>query len=96
MKKILHELYYGRVKPWERGRAQGQESDLINQNISDIKAQLKNTLPPEEWKLIEELEDLYTKSSTIEELDAFSYGLNLGILLMINVLDFKDKRFIDQ
>ena len=96
MKKILHELYYGRIKPWERGRTHDPESDLVNQNISDIKTQLKNTLPREEWKQIEDLEDLYTKSSTIEEIDAFSYGFNLGILLMINVLDFKDERFTDQ
>jgi len=96
MKKILHELYYGRIKPWERGRTHDPESDFINQKISDLKAQLKNTLPPEGWIQIEELEDLYTKSSTIDEVDAFSYGFNLGILLMINVLDFKEERLTDQ
>jgi len=51
----------------------------------------RNTLSTEEWERIEELGNLYAKSLSIENADVFSYGLNMGILLMIDAIDFKDE-----
>jgi len=88
MKKIFHDLYYGRLAPSERGEPQDPELTLIDQKISDLLVHFKSTLPPGEWGRFEELESLYMKSSTIEEMDAFAYGLSMGISLMIGVFDF--------
>ena len=96
MKKILHELYYGRLVSWERGRAQDPEYTLINRKISDIKIHFKNSMSPEEWERFEELENQCSQSSAIEEREAFSYGFTLGVLLMMNVLDFMDERLTDK
>ena len=38
MKNIFHDLYYGRLVPFERGRAENPEYTSINRKISDIKS----------------------------------------------------------
>ena len=95
MKSFADNLYYGRLVPCERGRSEEPEYSLVNRKINDIKEHLESSLPPEEWKRFEELERLYTELSTIEEREAFSYGLSMGILFMIEVLDFRDSRFTE-
>lgn len=95
MKSFMNDLYYGHLVPWERGRPQDPDYTLTQRKISDIKVHFKDTLPPEEWKRFEELENLYIQSSCIDDVDIFSYGLNMGILLMIDVLNFREKRLTD-
>jgi len=95
MKSFMNDLYYGRLIPCERGRPQDPDYTPTQRKISDIKVHFKDTLAPEEWKRFEELENLYAQSSGIDDVDLFSYGLNMGILLMIDVLDFRKKQLTD-
>ena len=95
MKSFVQALYYGDLIPWERGRPQNPEYTSISHKIRDIKAHLKDTMPPGEWERFEKLETLYMKSSDIESIDAFAYGLNMGILLMIEAFDFKGKQLME-
>jgi len=95
MRSFAENLYYGRFVPCERGRSENPEFTPLNRKICDIKKQLQNNLPPEEWKRFEELEGLYTQMSSIEENDAFYYGLNMGILFMIGAFDFMDRRITE-
>lgn len=68
----------------------------IQRKISDIKGHFKNTMSAEEYKTFEQLENLYTESATIEDVDLFGYRLSMGILLMIEVFGFRDSKFTEQ
>jgi len=63
----------------------------MGHKINDIQKHFQNTLPAEEWERIEELGSLYARSLSIENAEVFSYGLNMGMMLMADALDFKDK-----
>jgi len=91
MNSFVKALYYGEILPWESSRPDDPEYIRIGHKINDIQTHFRNTLSAEEWERIEELGSLYARSLSIENADVFSYGLNMGMLLMINALDFKDK-----
>jgi len=91
MKTFAQALYYGDLIPWGRGRPQDPEYTPMKHRISDIKIHLQRVLPAGEWELFEELDNLYARSSTIEDIDAFTYGLNMGVLLMMGAMEFKSE-----
>jgi len=93
MKNIMYDLYFGHLIPWERGRSQDPAYTPITRKISAIKEHIKATMPPDEYKRFEELENLYSQSATIEDVDLFGYGMSMGILLMIEVFGFKERNF---
>ena len=92
MNSFVKALYYGEILPWERSRPKDPEYTRISHKINEIQIHFRNTLSNEEWERIEELGNLYARSSGIENADVFSCGLNMGVLLMIDAIDFKDKR----
>ena len=91
MNSFVKALYYGEVSPWERSRSKDPEYIRMGHKINDIQKHFQNTLPAEEWERIEELGSLYARSLSIENAEVFSYGLNMGMMLMADALDFKDK-----
>lgn len=94
-RSMMYDLYFGHLVPWERGRSQNPDYTPVNRKISDIKEHFRDTLLPDEYKRFEELENLYADSSTIEDVDIFEYGMSMGILLMIEVFGFREKRLTD-
>lgn len=44
---ILHDLYFGRISPWERERIYTQEYSELTKKIDDIVAHFKNLLSSE-------------------------------------------------
>jgi len=91
MNSFMKALYYGEISPCERDRPKDPEYTEVSRKIIDIQTNFRNTLSPKQWEQIEELEILYAKSFSFENADVFAYGLNMGILLMVDVLDFQDK-----
>lgn len=95
-KSIMYDLYFGNLVPWERGRAQSPAYAPITSKICDIDEHFQKLLSPEEYKKFEEMQDLRADIGNIEDVDLFEYGLSMGILLMIDVFNFKDKRLTEQ
>jgi len=92
MNSIIKDLYYGRISTWENSRPQDPEYIHATNRIGTINEHFRSTLPSEQWDQLKELESLYTQALNIENIDAFSHGLSIGILLMIDALNFKDNR----
>jgi hypothetical protein len=78
---LMHDLYLGRLVPWERGRSQDPDYTPLQRKISDIKTHFEKTLPPEEYKRFQELENLYAQSASIEDVDVLEYGMSMGFCL---------------
>ena len=94
-KSIMYDLYYGNLVPLERGRSPDPNYTLINRKIIDLKGHFESILSPEEYKRFDELEDLQSQSDTIEEIHLFEYAFCMGVLMMIEVFDFKEKRITE-
>jgi len=95
MNSFVKALYYGEISPWERSRLKDPEYTRISHKINDIQAHFRNTLPAEEREKIEELENLYSRALSIENVDVFYYGMSMGILMMVDVISFKDNRLAE-
>ena len=78
---VLHDLYYGRISPWERLPARAAESRELDRKIEDEKRYFIQNMSLEDRRRFDELESLYTQSGDIEQVDAFSHGFRLGAQL---------------
>jgi hypothetical protein len=92
MKSILEDMYHGHYVPIERNRPRDPEFATISARISDLKKHFDSILYLEDMELFDELNDLSTQSSAIAEIDAYSYGFTMGVLLMQSVNSFKEER----
>lgn len=94
-KSLMHDLYFGNLTPWERGRVQGQGYSSLGDKVSDLITRFQELLSPEEFEKFEEIEDLQAQMGAIEEVDLFQYAFCLGALIVTEVSDFKEKRLTE-
>lgn len=95
-KSILYDLYFGNLAPWERACPQDPAYKSINRKISDLKVHFRETLSADEYRRLEELDDLKERSGAFDDVDLFEYGLCMGVLLMIEVFHFKENRLTER
>ena len=85
MKSMLHELYFGNIRPCERNRVRDGEYVRLTKKISDIVVHFRDLLSPEEYAKFTEMRDLQADAGLFEEVQLFEYAFCLGTLLMIDV-----------
>lgn len=90
MKTILHELYEGKLYPEERTVSKDPEYRPLNRKISDMISIWKGKLSEEDYRQLEDLLDLHSASSTMENTESFVCGFKLGALVMMEVLAGKE------
>lgn len=89
MNPLLHDLYYGRISPWERTILRSAEQREAENKITAAQRYFQSKLSAEEAERLQELEGLYTTVFSLEQADTFSYGFRLGAALMVEVLTGK-------
>ena len=89
-KSILQDLYFGKIRPWERKRIPTEEYDTLTQKRDDIEAHFKETLSPEEYAKLEEMQDLQSEAELIDNIALFEYSFCLGAMMMIDIFGFKE------
>ena len=81
--KILNELWYGNIAPFEqcsRGDKRFAEMlKLVNQN----REELVRSLTDNQKETLEKYEENTNEMYSVSERDAFSYGFRLGVRLMV-------------
>lgn len=85
MSTVLHDLYYGRISPWERRPVCNEESLELGRKIEDEKRYFVQKMSLDNCRRFQELENLYTQCSDIDQLDVFSNGFKLGVKFMVAV-----------
>ncbi len=84
-KKILTELYYGEIVPYERGLVDNPEYVAISEKIR-VEMEFFTSLVDEEHReRLDGLENLFDELCAICEADAFSYGFKLASFLYLEV-----------
>jgi hypothetical protein len=89
MKPILEDLYLGRLYPLEQIVPQNPEYHSVNQKKFDLMKILETKLAAEDNQTLEEILELDCEASVMEAYASFEYGVKLGLLLMLEVMDIK-------
>ena len=92
MQKFLHDLYYGRISPWERPITRTAEDSAIIDKIAKERSYFVQKMLPDDLKRFENFEILRASLGSFEEADSFSNGFTLGVKFMCDVFMNGDRR----
>ena len=84
--KIIEDLYYGRISPYEMSISTAPEYQKLKALAGKNEDMLRETLSDEQKELLEKLTENITDISSISERDMFIAGFRLGVKLMIDVI----------
>ena len=84
--KIIEDLYYGRIAPYEMNISATPEYQKLKALADRNEDLLRQTLSDEQKELLEKLIDFVTDISSISERDMFIAGFRLGVKLMMDVM----------
>ena len=84
--KIIEDLYYGRIAPYEMNISATTEYQKLKALADRNEDLLRQTLSDEQKELLEKLIEFVTDISSISERDMFIAGFRLGVKLMMDVM----------
>ena len=84
--KIIEDLYYGRIAPYEMNISATTEYQKLKALADRNEDLLRQTLSDEQKELLDKLIESVTDISSISERDMFIAGFRLGMKLMIDVM----------
>lgn len=85
---ILHDLYFGEIRPWEREQTYTREQRELTGKITEIGKYFKNLLSPEDYKKFEEIRNLRAQADMLESIELFKYAFRTGALMMIDIFHY--------
>ena len=84
--KIIEDLYYGRIAPYEMSISATPEYQKLKVLADRNEDLLRESLSDEQKELLEKLIETVTDISSISERDMFINGFRLGVKLMIDIM----------
>ncbi len=90
MRKILEDLYFGNIVPYEKRMAASSELRRLAKRVSDCESQLTERLNEEEQKLLNVLINAQQEIDSITVKENFILGFRLGVRLMAECMDEDD------
>ena len=84
--KIIEDLYYGRISPYEMNISATPEYQKLKALADRNEDLLRESLSDMQKELLEKLIEFVTDISSISERDMFIAGFRLGVKLMIDVM----------
>ena len=84
--KIIEDLYYGRISPYEMSISATQEYKKLKALSDRNEELLRKSLSDEQKELLDKLIETVTDTSSISERDMFINGFRLGMELMMDVI----------
>ena len=83
--KIIEDLYYGRISPYEMSISAAPEYQKLKALADRNEDLLRESLSDEQKALLDKLIESVTDISSISERDMFIAGFRLGMKLMMDV-----------
>ncbi len=87
MRKILEDLYFGKIVPYEKRMAANSELQRLAKQASDCESQLTERLNEEERKFLNVLTSAQQEIDRITDMESFILGFRLGVRLMAECMD---------
>ena len=85
MKNLLHELWFGNVRPFANPPADTKTTQKLALRLSQKREMLLAELTEQQTKLLAEYECASEEITSLAEANAFSEGFRLGARIMIDV-----------
>lgn len=90
-RSMMKALFEGGVIPWERHSTHTPERKALEAKIEDEKRYFIEKMSIDDCQRFQKLEDLLSKAAGDEDVETYSHGFTLGALLMLEVMQLKDK-----
>ncbi len=87
MRKILEDLYFGNIAPYEKRMAASSELQRLAKRAADCEGQLTERLNEEERQLLNVLTNAQQEIDSITAMENFILGFRLGVRLMAECMD---------
>ena len=84
--KIIEDLYYGRISPYEMSISATPEYQKLKALADRNEDSLRESVSDEQKEMLDKLIETVTDISSISERDMFINGFRLGVKLMIAVM----------
>ena len=84
---MLRELYFGKIIPWERKSRICEEQLARLKKIEEEENYFLNKLSPEDGERFKAFQNLNDNFTSSEDGDTFSYGIAMGAMLMMDILN---------
>ena len=84
--KIIEDLYYGRISPYEMSISAAPEYQKLKALADRNEDLLRESLSNKEKELLDKFIETVTDISSISERDMFIAGFRLGVKLMMDVM----------
>ena len=84
--KIIEDLYYGRISPYEMNISATPEYQKLKALADRNEDLLRESLSDEQREMLDKLIESVTDISSISERDMFINGVRLGMKLMMDVM----------
>ena len=84
--KIIEDLYFGRISPYEMSISAASEYQKLKTIANRNEDLLRESLSDEQKELLDKLIETVTDISSISERDMFINGFRLGMKLMMDVI----------
>ncbi len=94
MRKILEDLYFGNIAPYEKRMAANSELRRLARRAADCESQLTKRLNEEERQLLNVLTNAQQEIDSITVMENFILGFRLGVRLMAECMD-EDGNLVD-
>ncbi len=95
MQKILEDLYFGNIAPYEKRMAASSELWHLARRAADCESQLTEQLNEEERQLLNTLINAQQEIDSITVMENFIRGFRLGVRLMAECMDENDGTLVD-
>ena len=86
MKNLLHELWFGNIRPFANPPLHPEITQKLALQLSQKRELLLAELTEQQTKLLAEYECASEEITSLAEANAFSEGFRLGVELMIEVM----------
>ncbi len=87
MRKILEDLYFGKIAPYEKRMAAYSELQRLAKQVSDCESRLTERLNEEDRELLNVLSNAQQDINRITVMENFIHGFRLGVRLMAECMD---------
>ncbi len=95
MQKILEDLYFGNIMPYEKRMAASSELRRLAKRAADCESQLTERLNEGERQLLNVLTNAQQEIDSITVMENFILGFRLGVRLMTECMDEDDGALAD-
>ena len=80
--KILDELWYGNIAPFEQSASGDKRFAELLKLVNQNREELSGALTDKQKETLEKYEETVNEMYNVTEREAFSYGFRLGVRLM--------------